>query len=222
MTPPARSRIPAWWRSVAAGAFAAAVSCAIGWVFWQQDLRYASPTPPPAGWHRPSVGAAVRLPAALERLRASRPGQPLLLHFFNPSCPCSRFNVDHVRALTSRFGAEVTVVAVLAEGEPAVMQAAYRALQLDVPHYIDADRRLAEALGVYATPQAAILDGAGRLYFVGNYNRTRYCREPATEFARLALEAVVAGARPPAITPAAAIAYGCPLPARRSAAGAGL
>ena len=89
----------------------------------------------------------------------------------------------------------MTVVAVLAEGEPATMRAAYRALQLDVPHYVDADRRLADALGVYATPQAAVLDGAGRLYFVGNYNRTRYCRDRDTEFARLALEAVVAGGR---------------------------
>jgi hypothetical protein len=164
----------------------------------------------------------VSLPAELERIRAGHPGQPILLHFFNPSCPCSRFNVDHVRTLTTRFRADVAVVAVLAEGDPTAMRAAYRALALDVPHYVDADRRLAEALGVYATPQAAILDGEGRVYFVGNYNRTRYCRDRQTEFARLALEAIVAGARPPAVLPADAIAYGCPLPPRRAAAGAGL
>jgi peroxiredoxin len=208
--------VSARWRAIAAGALAAVLASAIGVVFWQQDLRYALPTPRPAGWQPATVGAAVVLPAALERLRADRPGRPVLLHFFNPSCPCSRFNVDHVRALASRFRTEVTVVAVLAEGDPASMQSAYRALSLDVPHYVDADRRLAEALGVYATPQAAILDGAGRVYFVGNYNRTRFCRDRETEFARLALEAVVAGARPPAVTPAAITAFGCPLPARQA------
>jgi hypothetical protein len=188
-------------------------------MFWQQDLRYARPTPVPAGWRRPAVGTPVALPAALERLRAERPGRPILLHFVNPTCPCSRFNVDHVRALVSRFRDDVTIVAVLAEGDAAAMPVAYRTLALDVPHYVDADRRLAEAVGVYATPQAAILDGAARVYFVGNYNKTRYCRDRETEFARMALEAVVAGVRPPAVGPAATIAYGCPLPARQAATG---
>jgi hypothetical protein len=219
---PAPFRVSAWWRSVAAGALAIALAGGIGAVFWQQDLRYALPTPPPAGWQPAAIGGAVVLPAALERLRVDRPGRPVLLHFFNPSCPCSRFNVDHVRALAARFRAEVTVVAVLAEGDPASMRAAYQALSLDVPYYVDGDRRLAERLGVYATPQAAILDGTGRVYFVGNYNRTRYCRDRDTEFARLALEAVVAGERPPAVTPAAITAFGCPLPARPSPKGAGL
>lgn len=214
----------AWWRSVAAGTLAGAVTGAIVLVFWHQNMRSARPTPRPAGWHRPATGALIALPPAVERLRAARPGRPLLLHFFNPSCPCSRFNVDHVRALVSRFQADVAVVAVLAEGEPATMRAAYRALQLDVPHYVDADRRLADALGVYATPQAAVLDGAGRLHFVGNYNRTRYCRDRDTEFARLALESVVAGGRPPAESMASAVAFGCPLPTRPGASvrGAGL
>jgi hypothetical protein len=219
---PARFRASARWRSIAAGALAAVLAGTIGAIFWHQDLRYAVPTPTPPGWRRPPIGAAVVLPAQLERLRSRRPGRPDLLHFFNPSCPCSRFNVDHVRALASRFRSDVTVVAVLAEGDPASMAAAYRALQLDVPHYVDADRRLAEGLGVYATPQAAILDGAGRLYFVGNYNRTRFCRDRQTEFARLALEAVVAGAPPPAGAPAAITAFGCPLPARRPVPGARL
>jgi len=207
---------------VAAAALATLACGAIAWAFWQQDLQYARPTPRPAGWHRLALGTMVELPPAVERLRAGHPGRPLLLHFFNPSCPCSRFNVDHVRALAARFAADVTVVAVLAEGAPAGMQAAYRTLQLDVPHYVDADHRLADALGVYATPQAAILDRDGRLFFVGNYNRSRYCREHATEFARIALEAAVARARPPAVRPAAAVAYGCPLPARVSSTGAGL
>jgi hypothetical protein len=207
---PANARIPAWWRPTAAGVLAAALLCGIGWAFWQQDLQYALPTPRPADWHRPAVATTVALTADLDRLRATRPGRPLLLHFFNPSCPCSRFNVDHVRALAADFGDEVQIVAVLADGEPETMRAAYRTLGLDVPHVVDADRRLAETLGIYSTPQAAILDAGSRLYYVGNYNRTRYCRDRETEYARIALEALLAGA-PPSASIDGGPAYGCPL-----------
>jgi hypothetical protein len=207
---PPNSRIAGWWRQTLAGVLAAVLLGGIGWAFWRQDLQYALPTPRPAGWHRPAVATRVALTPDLDRLRASRPRRPLLLHFFNPSCPCSRFNVDHVRALASRFGDDVQFVAVLADGEPETMRAAFRTLGLDVPYVVDRDRRLAEALGVYSTPQAAILDAGSRLYYVGNYNRTRYCRDRDTEYARLALEALLAG-----VPPSAAIdggpAYGCPL-----------
>jgi hypothetical protein len=204
-------------RAVAAGVLALAALGAIGWVFWQQDLRYSRPTPRPANWHRIAAGALVALPAPIEALRAAHPGRPILLHFFNPDCPCSRFNVDHVRALETRFGREVVFVAVLAEGDPTAMRRAYRSLPLDLPSYVDADHRLADAVGVYSTPQAAVLDKDGRLYYQGNYNATRYCRDRQTEFARLALESVIGGLPPPRPTPAADTAYGCPLPQRQIA-----
>jgi hypothetical protein len=75
---------------------------------------------------------------------------------------------------------------------------------------MDTDRRLADTLGVYSTPQAAILDARSRLYYVGNYNRTRYCRDRETEYARLALESLLAGA-PPVAAIDGGPAYGCPL-----------
>jgi hypothetical protein len=204
-----------------AGAFAGVLLGAIGWTFWRQDWQYSLPTSRPADVRRPALATRIELPASIERIRATRPGQPTLLHFFNPACPCSRFNLDHVRALESHFGQRVLVVAVLAEGEPAALRAAYAALALDVPHYVDADRSLAGALGVYSTPQAAVLDADGRLFYQGNYNRTRYCRDRETEYARLALDAVLAGAPAPAYPAAAETAYGCPLPPIRAAARSG-
>jgi hypothetical protein len=211
--------LPARARAAGAAVFALTLLAAIAWVFWQQDLQYSRPTPRPAGWHRPAVGTAIALPRAIEDLRAARRGAPVLLHFFNPACPCSRFNIEHVRALAVRFHQDLVVVAVLSEGDPATMRAAYRALPLGLPSYVDADHRLADAVGVYSTPQAAVLDGAGRLFYQGNYNLTRYCVNRNTEFARLALEAVVAGRPAPRVEPVdAATAYGCPLPPRATAA----
>jgi hypothetical protein len=67
-------------------------------------------------------------------------------------------------------------------------------------------------VGVYSSPQAVVVTAAGALYYRGNYNLARYCTEVQTEFARIALEHVLAGA-PKYDAPAPArIAYGCPLP----------
>jgi hypothetical protein len=54
----------------------------------------------------------------------------MLLHFFNRACPCSRFNVDHVRELHARYRGQVLFVAVLREGDPDGMAKAFRSLKL--------------------------------------------------------------------------------------------
>ena len=76
---------------------------------------------------------------------------------------------------------------------------------------------LAHAVGIYSTPQAAVLDADGGLFYQGNYNLTRYCRDRETEFARLALERLRLGAPAPQFVSAATVAYGCPLPSRMKA-----
>jgi hypothetical protein len=211
--------MPTRLRSTLAGLTALVLLTAIGGVFWLQDWRYSLPTPRPEGWRAVAVGTRVALPSEVEALRQARPGAPVLLHFFNPDCPCSRFNLDHVRQLIQAHGGEAIFVAVLRDGPAGTLKRKFEALELGIPAVLDAG--LSDALGVYSTPQAVVLDGAGRLYYAGNYNLTRYCRDRETEFARLALEGVRAGAPPPSFESAATVAYGCPLPprTRRQAAG---
>jgi hypothetical protein len=192
---------------------------AIGATFWYQDLQYSRPTPRPAGVTSVAVGSAVPLPPVLARLQSAHPGKPVHLHFFNPDCPCSRFNVDHVRELVEAHGDAVLFVAVLRDADPDTLERAYRKLDLDIPFVVD-DGRIGEAMGVYSTPHAVILDRAGRLYYEGNYNVTRFCRDRETEFARLALERIRRAEPPPRFEAAATVAYGCPLPDRRAKGGA--
>lgn len=73
---------------------------------------------------------------------------------------------------------------------------------------------LAEATGIYSTPQVAVIDGDRRLFYQGNCNLTRFCRDRETEFARLALDRLRIGAPAPQFIAAATVAYGCPLPRR--------
>ncbi len=173
----------------------------MGAAFWQQDWQYSLPAERPLDLVQPPVGAKIALPLTA--------GRPTLLHFLNPDCPCSRFNADHVRSLMERFGQKVRFVAVVG-GRGEASRRVRAELKLDMEVLPDETGDLAERAGIYATPQAVVLDAQGRLYFRGNYNRSRYCLEPEAEYARLALEALLAGHAPPQF-PAAEISYGCPL-----------
>jgi hypothetical protein len=181
----------------------------IGLSFWYQDLRYALPTPQPANWKAPSVGTRILLPASLTS-GSSR--APLALNFYNSDCGCSRFNLDHLRQLYRSYGKKVRFILVLEGGSKSQEEATFQGLRLNCEHCCDTDGGLARDLGVYSTPQAAILDSDLRLVYRGNYNVGRFCTDPRTEFARLALESVVSGRLLPAGL-ATVPAYGCAIPA---------
>jgi hypothetical protein len=180
-------------------------------VFWVQDLRYSLPTPRPSGLREPDPRVRVALPAALSSL--AQAGNPFFLHFYRPGCPCSRFNLEHVRSLERQHGTDAQFVLVLEGQDPGALDRAFARMDWPVAHIDDVDGEIAAALGVYSTPQAAIIDCAGCLAFRGNYNSARYCSDRRTEFARLALEDVLGGRRVRALPPEATIAYGCSLPA---------
>ena len=74
-------------RSTLAGLTALALLGAIGAVFWYQDMQYSLPTPRPTAWQPVAPGSPIALPRDIETLRQQHPGKPLLLHFFNPTCP---------------------------------------------------------------------------------------------------------------------------------------
>ena len=217
------SKLILCWRTPLVLAGAVLLLGLAGVTFWYQDIRYSLPTHRPAEWKEVSRGQAVVLPS---RLAATRDGRPLLLHFFNPDCPCSRFNAEHVRALRQRFGDRVRFVAVaqIADGQSATEQnrsldTIGRLFGPDLEAIVDEDGKIAAACGVYSTPQAAIVSsGPSRtLLFRGNYNTARYCTAPETEFVRLALETLVDGRSIPRPTREVMVAYGCELPTNLAA-----
>ena len=183
----------------------------IGHAFWLADWRYSLPTPRPAGLQQPPTGSRPSLPPALAGMR--RGSRPLLINFANPHCPCTEFNLDHLRKLQQRYSGTVDFVTILessADGTGA--QREFQSMHLPMPMVYDPKGEVSASLGVYGTPQAVLLDGTGQLYFRGNYNRSRYCAEESSEFARIALDALANGRALPALPAVATIAYGCSLP----------
>lgn len=176
-------------------------------VFWQQQLRFMAPTPVPSGHRQVPLGMKVshRLPAL------GADGRLRLLHFFNPDCPCSRFNLQHFKSLSRRYAGEVAFF-VVQQSDEQEAEAAAAFGELDIKVIEDADGALADICGVYATPQAVILDEAGRIIYRGNYNRARYCSSRNSWFAQQMLDARLGKA--PGLLPdtSAFIPYGCNLP----------
>lgn len=200
VTAPAKQALALAWILVAL--------LAAGAVLWIQDGRYGQATPRPAGLEDAVIGAPLDWPDAIaDHLR---PGRPALLHFFNPDCPCSRFNLDHVRELRRRHTDDIDVVMVVESD--ATPGPGFQVPDLPVRHVHDVDGALADLAGVYATPVAVVLDREHRVTYVGNYTVTRYCNDPAGEPARVAIERTLGIAPSPTDATEAPVPYGCPLP----------
>jgi hypothetical protein len=192
----------------------------IGMIFWETAWKYSLPTPVPVNYRPVAQGAAISLPVSAEQaLGMDRAmtinSKPLFLHFFNPDCPCSRFNMPQFKALVQAYGQEVSFAIVVMS--PKKYTAAQLQAKFDLPYPIPVltDSAVAAACGVYSTPQAVLIDAAGKLYYRGNYNRSRYCSDEKTGFARQALDGLLQHNYSLTLSPMAYQAYGCQLPSCR-------
>ncbi|NTS41622.1 AhpC/TSA family protein [Flavisolibacter sp. BT320] len=175
-------------------------------LFWYHELKYQLPTPVPQGYNDVKPGT----PLALSSVFGTNPDKPLFLHFFNPDCPCSRFNTKHFKSLVKTYGKEVEfVIVALVPGQPTTAQEIRDKFDLDIP--VSFDSTLTARCGVYATPQAVIID-KDKLYFRGNYNKSRYCTDPASNYAQMALDSLLLRTGSLTLNPVAFKAYGCELP----------
>lgn len=183
----------------------------IGYAFWYQDWRYSLPTPKPADLVQKPIGEVIELPSTIQRTAE----RPLHIHFYNMGCPCSRFNLDHFRDLVLKYKSQVDFVVVLQGVDKEKALKRFTKYELGLPTVFDTERKIAKSLGVYSTPQAVIINTDGTLYYRGNYNKSRYCVDKPTQYARIALENLTAGlkrAPSAAFDKVAQTAYGCELP----------
>jgi thioredoxin-related protein len=182
----------------------------VGYIFWLNEIQYLRPTPVPVDYRPVTLGEQIPLHQHL----ALDGNKPVFLHFFNPSCPCSRFNVQHFSQLVRQYGKDVTFVVVLqGDQSPSLFDLSLKKIYtLNIPLVKDSNRDLARLCGVYATPQAVLLSHSGQLLFRGNYNLARYCTQEKTNFAEISLIQVLQGEEIPDFGRQATQAWGCSLP----------
>lgn len=182
-------------------------------IFWNQEMQYVLPTPKPANYQSVEIGSTVALPNGVL-------GEGIThLHFYNPECPCSRFNLKHFKTLASKYADEASFIAIVPPPESSkkgYLQKLSRKLGKDIKVRIDTTGQLANELGVFSTPQAALVSSERVLAYRGNYNRSRYCTSPKTDFASIALKALLDQQPIPEFSPHAYVAYGCGIDALNS------
>lgn len=177
------------------------------YIIYLEDVRYSLPTPIPFNYEEVKIHSKIIPPHPFLAVN----NKPLHIHFFNPHCPCSRFNMEHFRDLVKKFSDQVDFVIVLQKENQNSLEK-FKKMNLDLPFVEDKNGSIALSYGVYSTPQAIILDKEGKLFYRGNYNQSRFCALKSSEYARIALESILREEKLKDLPMYAKIAYGCELP----------
>jgi peroxiredoxin len=141
-------------------------------------------------------------------LATYRAGKPVLVMFICNHCPF----VVHLRSALAKLGAEaqrrgVAVLAVSSndpenypEDAPAKMTAEAKSAGYTFPYLFDATQSVAKSFRAACTPDFFLFDGAGKLYYRGQFDSSRPSnKEPATgRDLRSALDLCLAGKPAPA------------------------
>ena len=180
-------------------------TCIFG-LFWYNDWIFKLPTPVPENYKAVSTGEIIELPLQLNVNKT----KPVFLHFFNPDCPCSRFNMAHFKSLVKQYQGEVSFAIVVTNNTRYTVKEIQNRFGVDLP--VSFDTTLATSCGVYSTPQAVILKTNHQLYYRGNYNKSRYCTDKKTNYAQIALDALLEHGLNISFDQYALRAYGCQLP----------
>jgi hypothetical protein len=178
----------------------------MGALFWYNELVYHLPTPVPKNYKPVYPGEVIALKGALKNNNS----KPVFLHFFNPDCPCSRFNISNFQSLVKQYGRQVNFVIVIMSKKTYTPKEIQDKFNLNIPVLFDPS--IAPSCGVYSTPQAVLLDTEHKLYFRGNYNSSRYCTNEKTSFAKIAIAGLLADHAKLVFSALALKAYGCSLP----------
>ena len=179
---------------------------AVGYLFWQNEFKYSLPTPVPQHYKAVAMGSKIELGACCPFDQ-----KPIFIHFFNPDCPCSRFNVPHVKDLIKKYGNQMHFkIVVLNKVKSFTIAEIQEKFDAKIPVYFE--KSIADQCGVFSTPQAVLLDQSHNLYYRGNYNKTRYCTDAKTNYAQMAIESILSEKHKPSFDAFALKAYGCSLP----------
>lgn len=176
-------------------------------LFWYYDWKYTRPTPVPVKYAMVNPGQHINIPRGILPVGT----KPVFLHFFNPDCPCSRFNIPHFKSLVTSYGDKIAFAVVLmTKDKDYTATQIQERFDLEVP--VLKDTSLAGMCGVYSTPQAVLLDTEHTLYYRGNYNRSRYCTNEKSNYAQMAIDSLLHNNQHPVFNKYALTAYGCSLP----------
>jgi hypothetical protein len=181
----------------------------IGWIFWEQELQYSLPTPLPSHFVDVKIGDTVEVTKEL----GLKQGEMAFLHFFNFDCPCSRFNMQEFERMAHRYKGRIAFYVVIQSDDEEAVDQFNDKYGLSLAAIRDKNGTISDKCGIYATPQAVIIDKNSTIFFKGNYNAARYCTRKETRFAEMAMDHLLKNEPLPlSLLYAVTEPYGCTLP----------
>lgn len=181
----------------------------IGIIFWEQEVKYAMPTPVPSNFVDVQIGDKLDL-APHVNLNS---GKKTLLHFFSSKCSCSRFNMKEFERISRKYEEEIDFYVVIQSEDENALRDFQKKYELDLPTILDRNGTISDICGIYATPQAVIIDEKSNLYFKGNYNKARYCTRKETRYVETAISYLLVDEQLPLdVAMGMTQPYGCTLP----------
>ncbi len=185
----------------------------VGFIFWTQEVQYLLPTPKPDGVKKLNYGE--KAPVEVLGLNINT-DKNLLIHFYNPNCPCTKFNLKEIKLLSFEYKNDIDLVVV------AQTDRFYDGLKDKIKHQFlqpvrvvfDKNGNIARAFGVYTSPQMVLVDKNLSVVYSGNYNISRYCTAKKTAFGKQSIEYLVDGSviENSTFLNTKQSAYGCLLP----------
>jgi len=175
-------------------------------LFWNQEVQYWLPTPVPEDYTPVEQGSTVRL----DFLKKNN--KPHVLHFYNPNCPCSKFNMQSFETLLKKHHQQFNFNIIVQESAEDIsehLQDLFK--KYDAQLITDTHKKIAIACGVYATPQLVLLNKDQKLYYKGNYNKARYCTSSESDFGAMAIDSILLAVEAPQFPALSQQAYGCSL-----------
>jgi hypothetical protein len=173
------------------------------WWFQLRTLQPFDPVSPPQS----VLFEAGRMTADLAALLAADPARgsaaerpvATVVHFWDPACPCSRFNEAHVRKIVAEYarrGVQFLVVARAGSGlsEALLAARAHRTFG-DAVRLVNAPSQAAVGL-TPSSPATAILDADGKLAYFGPYSTGAVCTATQGLFAEKVLDQLLQGNHP--------------------------
>lgn len=135
-------------------------------------------------------------------------GRMVILNFWSAECPHSERTDEHILALVRKWGAEVVLLAIAANGNESSALQVQAAARRGVPTVlVDADHAVADLYEAETTPHVFLIDGEGVLRYRGAVDDASFRqKQPSRLYLEDAVECLRAG-RLPAV--AETLAYGC-------------
>ena len=118
--------------------------------------------------------------------------------------------MTYFKTLVAQYGNRVDFAIVVMNNDAYTEKEIRDKYDLHIPVLFDS--LVAVRCGVSSTPQAVIIDPAHKLYYRGNYNRSRYCTDAQTNYAQMALDGLLQRRDYLRFDRFALTAYGCRLP----------